>query len=483
MKSDRIDRIVLLSAAAILFWQLFVPPVVGLANNGDFHKVIGGFSLAAPIEDEYKFAPTVYTFDPSHYFVTVFYSTEGLLVAAASGLNTLASKTGTFDLRWIGLVHGALYLAALRLALPLLRNLGDRVRIFCAALLLFVFGDALYISALNSFYMDTCALVFFLLTIVSACRVLAWRRRVDTLCFLLFALCFICSKVQHAPLGLLIALTIVVQPSVFLPGLSASWRAIAIGALAAAVIFMLSTPPREYRATPLFSQIFYGILPRSHDPARDIRALGLDDSYKRYIGMHAYSEGTPLPDPGFDQAFLKQVSTWRLVWLYARSPALTYSLLRDGLSDAGRERARMGNFDRAAGLPPSAESRSFALWSGVKAAAFEGRGGWYLAYTLALAAAFNAALLAKRTQLARGIPLAGFTLTLMMLAGLLIGILGDPVDSVRHAFLFLAMNDAVLVAFVILAGAPWRPGRSVTTPRSPETADSRPPANAPPSTG
>src|SRR5271155_3639173 len=116
MKSDRIDRIVLLSAAAILFWQLFVPPVVGLANNGDFHKVIGGFSLAAPIEDEYKFAPTVYTFDPSHYFVTVFYSTEGLLVAAASGLNTLASKTGTFDLRWIGLVHGALYLAALRLA-------------------------------------------------------------------------------------------------------------------------------------------------------------------------------------------------------------------------------------------------------------------------------------------------------------------------------------------------------------------------------
>jgi len=478
MKSDRVDRLVLFSAAAILAWQLLLPPVVGLANNGDFHKVIGGFSLAAPAEDEYKFAPILYTFDPSHYFITVFYSTEELLVATAIALNTLVSKTGTFDLRFIGLVHGALYLAALWLALPLLRRLGDRARVFCAALLLLVFGDVLYVSALNSFYMDASALVFFLLTTVSLCRVLAWRRRADTLWFLLFALCFICSKAQHAPLGLLIALMIAIQPSVFLPGLNKWWRLTAIGTLIVAVAFAVNAAPREYRATPLFSQIFYGILPRSHNPSRDFKTLGLDDTYKKYIGMHAYSEGTPLPDPDFDRAFLQQVSSARLLWLYTRSPALTYSLLRDGLSDAGHQRARMGNFDRGAGLPPSAESQSFALWSGLKAKVFDGRGDWYLVYALALGATFSALLFAKRTQLPPGASMAGLALTLMMLAEMCIDILGDPVDSVRHAFVFIAINDIVLIAFVILFCALWRSGRSVTPPRVQGMVGSRLPANA-----
>jgi hypothetical protein len=39
---------VVVVAAAILGWQLLVPPVVGLANNGDFEKIMGVVGLRYP---------------------------------------------------------------------------------------------------------------------------------------------------------------------------------------------------------------------------------------------------------------------------------------------------------------------------------------------------------------------------------------------------------------------------------------------------
>ncbi len=63
---DRLDRVVLLLAAAAVASQIFVPPVVGLADNGDFVKVIGYFDLGAPPEDSNRFADTTYTFDKKY---------------------------------------------------------------------------------------------------------------------------------------------------------------------------------------------------------------------------------------------------------------------------------------------------------------------------------------------------------------------------------------------------------------------------------
>ena len=54
-------------ACAIVSYQIFVPPVVGLANNGDFGKVIGVFDLTGPVQDENAWADTRYEFNPKNY--------------------------------------------------------------------------------------------------------------------------------------------------------------------------------------------------------------------------------------------------------------------------------------------------------------------------------------------------------------------------------------------------------------------------------
>src|SRR5712692_7428552 len=117
----RIEQVALVVSAGILSYQLFLPPVVGLANNGDFGKILGVFSLAAPVEDEYKYAPLKYTFDGSHYYQSGFYSSETLLAAPAVALHKLFAKQRTFDLRLIGAIHAALFLLAFWRLLPVLR--------------------------------------------------------------------------------------------------------------------------------------------------------------------------------------------------------------------------------------------------------------------------------------------------------------------------------------------------------------------------
>src|SRR5437879_13510920 len=101
-------RVFVGAAAAILCYQLILPPVVGLADNGDFGKIIARFDLYAKVHRTYQFIDTVYEFHPERHWISGFYSTETLLILPALALNALLSKDGTCDLRSMSLVHRAL---------------------------------------------------------------------------------------------------------------------------------------------------------------------------------------------------------------------------------------------------------------------------------------------------------------------------------------------------------------------------------------
>src|SRR5437899_8287783 len=132
---DRIDKSVLAVAAAILIYELFLPPPVGLANNGDFGKLIARFNLGAPFENEFRYATKKYNFDPKYHYESGIYSSELILVYAALGLSALVSRDGNVDIRCIGVLHSALFLLALYLLLPVLRKLTSGRRIAIAAML------------------------------------------------------------------------------------------------------------------------------------------------------------------------------------------------------------------------------------------------------------------------------------------------------------------------------------------------------------
>ena len=165
----------------------------------------------------------------------------------------------------MGVVHAGLFLIALAVFLPLLRQVPFRRGILMSAAAILVFCDVMYASYYNSFYMDTAALLFLLLADVFFLRVAATYKPslLDRAGLLLSCLLFVTSKFQHSLCGLPIALLFITRRQ---------YKSAVLMA-AAGVAWFLQTPP-DYAATARFNVIFYGILPNSRDQAGDLARSG-----------------------------------------------------------------------------------------------------------------------------------------------------------------------------------------------------------------
>ena len=96
-----------------------MPPAIGLADNGDFGKTIARFNLypavQSPGDAAFRYIHLHYDIRPENHMVARFHCSEALLIRAALLLNRAVSRPGDFDLRAIGVVHAALFLAAFAL--------------------------------------------------------------------------------------------------------------------------------------------------------------------------------------------------------------------------------------------------------------------------------------------------------------------------------------------------------------------------------
>jgi hypothetical protein len=449
-------RLFLISFIAALSLQTMAPPVVALANNGDFGKVLAVFGLAASASDEYQFAPTRYSFHPSHYVVFGFYSSETILAAAAITLNVLVSKDGVFDIRLIGLVHGFLYVFAAWLLLTVTRNWTRVSQVFFCIALLIVFTDAMYASMLNSFYMDEAALLFLALALICAARAIKFGSAKDRIASLVFAALMVGAKTQHAPLGILFcAMYLLVAwrtPQVW----SRSFALIATGILLACSVGSYVLTPITYRAAGLFSVIFTQVLPNSKNVDRDLRELDLDESNKSRIGAHAFSPGIQMDTPEQVRAFLERTSYSRLAWFFIRHPSRAWFAIHTSLDEGGRQRPLLGNFDRSVGLLPWTESRAFSFWSGWKKALFYHHGRIYFLFFVFIATANAVSLTFSRRKSSWAVLVMHGTIIAMAIVELLVAALTDAVEIGRHFFIFNTLVDVLIITGLLGIVARWQ---------------------------
>ena len=83
---------VLCIIAAAAGCQLFLPPLIGLADNGDFARIAGRFDIGhtTGLYDEryFYFFRSKHEIDPKHHWDSNFFSSELLLAAIAVQVNT-----------------------------------------------------------------------------------------------------------------------------------------------------------------------------------------------------------------------------------------------------------------------------------------------------------------------------------------------------------------------------------------------------------
>jgi hypothetical protein len=200
---------------------------------------------------------------------------------------------------------------------------------------------------------------------------------------------------------------------------------------------------------------FYRILPHSKNVEQTIGALGMDQTYRRYIGMHSFAEGSPMEDAAFVERFRSRITYGSLLSFYLTHPRDAYTALRFSLDEAGIQRPNLGNFDVHTGYPRFQVSRAFSFWSDLKKSAFNTRGSRYFFTFLGLAAVVGMLLAAQRRSLGGGAVAGGVALIGMAFTAMGVASLADAVDVPRHHLLFYVLSDMLVVSMVYLSVRAW----------------------------
>jgi hypothetical protein len=434
--------------AGLIIGQLFVPPILGVADNGDFPKLIGRVCLGSE-HPLFEYVGFDYRTSPNYCW------NSGLLTSAQLPFRVaLAAATpfsgGRFDLRWLGAVYALLFLGAFAAIQILVRGLPVVARMLTAASVLFVFCGASYIPWFNSFYFDTASYVFLWFAILAFLRLML-RESVNTrdyLAALASVLLLETSKSQHTALALpLIACFWLRFGRATFPRLPL--RIAATAAIAAAAVVMFASAPAWYQTVNSYNALFYQSLPHSADPAADIAQLGMDPAMVRYVGQHAFLPDSPMQNPRETERLGRFISVRSLTNYYLRHPRIALLVFRYALDEGSLQRVstrigtrqyRLGNYEKSTGKAPEAQSHFFDFWSDLKAAVFGDRPELYAGYAAVLLAALWGLALSRPAKLrARLIAIAAIWTAMVTLSAVLV--MFDGVDTGRHLFLFNAMLD------------------------------------------
>jgi hypothetical protein len=415
-----LDLALLSLCAGILSFQLFIPPLSGLANNGDFARIIGSFSMGPRAHGwSYNFDHFVseYKEAPQFSWRSGVWSTELPLAWIATRISLPA-----WDIRWIGLVHSCLFLLALAAFLRLITGAAAWKRALLGVLIILVSCDLAYVAYFNSFYQDTAALLGLWLTVVAA----LWMERrppfLSSICFAAAALLLIGSKPQHAWVALLAAAWLIAHSRIWLGAV----------VLIAGLLMPLSIPS-GMRRQPLFSVLFFQLLRNSPDVVADARELHLSPEEMRYAGLHAYSDGSPANDPAYLIELERRCSFACVGSFYLHHPMRTLGYV----SEVVRTQAfQLQPFNLATDRAEDAGKRHFhlTLWSGL-------RSRWFVIWPWHVVVWYGAVIVAAvyfRQWLL-------FGLAIMGIGELCIASLADATETFRHLILFHAVTDTTVL--------------------------------------
>jgi hypothetical protein len=450
-RRQRLAWIVIGVAAAILIYELFTPPIVGLADQGDFARIIGTFGYAP--EDRsatIAFVAKKYVPDPAARKPEWEQpSSEYLFVACAILLNKIVSPDGKLEITVIGAIHALAFLAAFARLLLVTKRYRAGPLLWIIALV--ALTDVGYAAYWNSLYAEPASCIFFLLLAaesIAICNSTPVSRRQIAL-WSLWAILFVMAKAQNAPLGLLLTL-FSVRLWWWTRDRSTILCSVLIGA---ATLFNILTIPARVQWADAYNHMFLAVLPESRNPSADLKAFGLEPALVKYSGTGAWSPGSAFHDMVESGLIGNQINHRAIARFYLQHPALVWRHAKTLLPIAFSLRPEWcGNFERTAGHPPGARSTAFTLWSGFHEHVLR-RIGKLILILLCLSPAIAAIAWVRLPEQRRHIELLAL-LNISCLTAFLVAALGDAWDNVKHLFLFNLMLDTIVitgVGFVISA--------------------------------
>jgi len=445
--------LVLALAAAVVSWQLFIPPIVGLADQGDFVRILGPLGYAPQPkgpEHKYWYVTPTYVSDPTYRAPQWEEITSELLpLRVGLFLNRLSGHADSFNIRFIGAIHTTLFLVALFCLFNAAATIPGYRLLWIAAV--FVLTDVGYVAYWNSLYTEPAScywFLFFLAESISFCTV----RKISiasAVRWSIFAVLWILAKTQNAPLCIPLGAYGLVLACRNIDNRVRSGFLVGVVAVLLAGTVMYRSRLLALRMTNLYNMIFYAILPESDNPAGDLKALGLNPDYVKYSGTLPWSDNTGVGDGRLVNAVLEKVTPITVVRFYLHRPRRLMKHMKLVLASALSLRPDFcGNFEKSAGKPPGAKSNSFSLWSYIHERWLSALGVYLIGSLVLVPMVGILILIGKHKNLHASVRCwseLGICLSACCAVAFFSAAFGDAWENIKHQFQFNLLLDTCLV--------------------------------------
>lgn len=446
-----IPLLTVLVALLIMGTVLFLPPYVGMEDNGDFSRVTYGeglYDLPQNVEQRFDgyFIKEYGIMQYFNEYTNTVYSSQFLFIRPAIWLDRLfTGNDAVFDLRFLAGVMLVYFLVVLYF---LVDYLVHRLTLFSSLLIavmsVFVFADTGYTAYFNSFYAEPLAYVSLLGCITCALLYADDRYNRYALLggFLACGMILTFSKQQYAPVGVLLGILGLV---LFMRKRRSLFRWMAVlssGLLAVTGIMTYLLISTDFTNINLYHSMTRGVLMTSDDPPETLSEFDIAQRYELLDGT-IYFDKYPEIDPEnqlLHEEFYSRYDIFSIVKYYAVHPDAFAEMLKLAAKTAYQNRPSMGNYERQSGYAPNTIAQTFSAHSALKAGATPRT----LGYIILWAAVVLALLRKKRREqiIVAGVILIGLSQIVVSIIGA-----GDA-DLSKHIFLYNAAYDLVNVIFL-----------------------------------
>lgn len=443
---------------------LFTPPYIGMADNGDYFRILYGNGLYfnAPDYDSQYFQYFIKHFGIFQYFnenSTDVVSSQSLFIHFSVWINELFYDDKVFDIRFQAAIYTVLYTIAIYLFVESVTwKMPLKYGYPIAILAIFIFGDTGYTAYFNSFYGES--VVFIMMVFMFASGLLLYRNRYNDYVllaiFTLSSILLTTSKQQNAPVGVIIAFTGIIL--IFIRK-KKSFRVLMCASLVILLLAGIATYaliPKEFVNINKYHAMTRGILMESNDPEIALKNFGINKQYAILDKSIYYALNTTVDVDSeiLEENFYSKYGFVSILKYYMANPDQAGKLFDLSAKSAFIIRPpAMGNYEKSVGNAPGEQTTFFSGYSLLKKSITPRTFGFIVIWIVVIIGlyipSFITALKAKRIREASRLPLI-LTFILFGLSGILVSIIGaGDADLAKHVFLFTAAFD--LVTFVFIA--------------------------------
>jgi hypothetical protein len=353
---------------------LFIDPLIGLSDNGDFGRIMSsaGLEYFEPNDNDFfGFVHTKFmlaTLDRKS--LTSYPTTHNIPVMIAKGLSRIGSED-TFDTRYLALIYSMVLCFSFWLIISNINFQSKLIEVVFIVLLLIILSDANCLCYFNSLYGEPLAYVS-LISLIACFLALTRQDRPKVMVLILLFLnlfMIVGSKLQYGILSILVPVFLVTMFSV---RNDKKWRISTIVCSIVTMVYALwlnIAISRPLTNMTIYNSVFYGILKDSRDPKGDLAELGLKTELSALANTTRFEKNKyyDLDSDYFKGEFFSKVDNGKIIKYYLTHPKrLLEKMEVTANKSMQNDKIHLGNYERRSGYGFMTIVNSFNLWTKLK---------------------------------------------------------------------------------------------------------------------